>query len=61
MRPENQTVYEAEPVQGWACAARDAEDRKAQDARNGGSWGASAFDGLKIAVQRRDEVVNQHG
>jgi nitrous oxide reductase accessory protein NosL len=61
MQPENQTAYEAEPVQCWACAARDAEDRKAQEARNGGSWGMGAFDGLKISVQRRDEEVSRHG
>lgn len=54
MADENDGAYEAEPVHCHACAARDAESRRAAEARHSGQYGNGAFDGLYFAVREKE-------
>lgn len=53
MSPEMDGAYEAVPLQCFACAAKDAETRRAGEARSSGRYGKGAMDGLFIAVHQR--------
>lgn len=55
MDPKHSDDYEAIPVHCFACAARDAEERQAHEARGSGEFGGGAFDGLRFAVSKRGE------
>lgn len=57
MDPKRDGEYEAIPLQCFACAARDAEARRAAEARSGDTYGSSAFDGLYFAVHERGAVT----
>lgn len=54
MDPENVGAYEVVPVNCFACAARDRENRAAAEARSNNAMADSAFDGLYFAVTRHD-------
>jgi hypothetical protein len=58
MDPENDGHYVADPVQCFACAARDAESRGAAKAKSDGSFGDAAFDGIYFAVREREAVTD---
>lgn len=51
--PDRDGTYEAIAVQCFACAARDAENRRASEARASDRMGSSSFDGLYFAVTER--------
>lgn len=48
--PANHGAYEAVPLQCFACAARDAENRAAADARSNNRVGPGSFDGLYVSI-----------
>lgn len=48
-------TYEAVPLQCHACAARDAESRRASELRRDEHMSAASFDGLYFGVVRRDQ------
>lgn len=54
MDGEMNGAYEAVPLNCFACAARDAEQRAVGEARSNKSYSESSFDGLYIGVKRRD-------
>lgn len=53
MDEANAGAYEVVPINCMACGARDAEVRKASEARQSGRYGDGAFDGLFFAVTER--------
>ncbi len=53
MDPKRSEAYEAVPLQCFACAARDAEHRQANEARQGNEYGGGSFDGLFVSVIER--------
>ena len=55
MSDEMDGAYEAVPVHCFACAARDAEHRRINDAQNSDRYGGGSFDGLYVAVTERGE------
>jgi hypothetical protein len=54
MDEANDGAYEAIPVQCFACAARDAETRRASKARADDQLSDSSFDGLMIGIKKHD-------
>lgn len=48
-------VYEAVPLQCFACAARDAENRRINADRADDRYGSAAFDGLYVAITERGD------
>lgn len=59
-RPRSETFaeeadgrYVAEPLTCHACAARDAESRRASEARQSGNWGEGSFDGVYFAITEK--------
>ena len=55
MDPANSESYEAVPVTCFACAARDAEKRHAQEIRGSGEMGSGAFDGIYLTVSKKGD------
>lgn len=53
--PERATHYEAVPLNCYACAARDAEQREAVNAKSSNRFGDAAFDGLYVSVVERGD------
>lgn len=54
MDPARDGSYECEPLQCFACAARDAEQRRASQAKHGDAFGGGAFDGIYFAIRERE-------
>lgn len=52
MDEANDGAYEAVPLQCFACAARDAEQRAVSEARGSNDYGDGSFDGLLIGITR---------
>lgn len=53
MSPDADGTYEAVPFHCFACATRDAEDRRIGEDRSSGQFGSGAFDGLFVAITEK--------
>ncbi len=56
MDEANDGAYEAMPIHCFACAERDAENRRISEARSGEDYGSGSFDGLYLSIiERKDD------
>ncbi len=57
MDETNDGSYEAVPIHCYACAERDAENRRIGEARSGDDYGSGSFDGLYLSIiERQNEL-----
>lgn len=57
MDEANDGAYEAVAVHCYACAARDAENRRIGQARQGDDFGSGSFDGLYVSIIESQEAA----